>query len=197
MTARTIEQRKEKYAYLEEEINIRKFSFGNYDNIKRAVITADATAKFALLQNYEAVSKVLALSGKPADELRALYAEVITPMNSELFEIRTKVIGQRRGLGFGTNMAPMENPTEEAKNSAVQQFSQHFASMLNDDSLKDKKDVKAVVIYPLVIAPINTWRKYDYEFAGKLIENIRSNEPDESLKTVISVIDIPVVQPRK
>ena len=190
-------QPNERFAKLEDEIMARKYKFTEYDRVKKAVITADATAGLLNMQKYERVARALDLTNKGRDSLGELYSEFIDPINLKLFGIRYSIVGQRLDLGFGDNMLPAEKPSEDAKNLAIKEFSDFFEKMSNDAALEGKTNVKAFILYPLTISVINTWRRFDHEFVGNLIEKIKSKEPDEYLKRIIGIIDIPVTPLRK
>ncbi len=169
----------------------------DYRELKRVVIFADAFSNVMRKPKYLNVVEMLGLSDKGRDELQGIYSEVIEPLDQKLLSIRSLVIGTRTDHGLGENVAPAIKPTDETKDSAIKEFTDLFSEMLNKDDLKDEINIKAVILYPLVLAGINTWRKFDMDFAGKLIERIKSNEENPELRKAIEIIDIPVVSSRK
>lgn len=181
-----------KYAHLEGELRIKMGSLSDYGDLKRQVILADATARFSCVPRYLNVANELGLSDVGGEELRELYSEVIAPLNQKLFNIRYLVIGLRREFGFGENVPPLAELNQEDKDHALNEFVEFFESTMTKGDLRDKIGIKAVIIYPLFISFMNTWRKFDDSFASKLIESIRSKEPNEDLRGFIDAIDIPV-----
>jgi hypothetical protein len=186
----TKEIKQDKYSQLEKEVKARRESAHNYNGIKRMVISADIQASLSKLPKYLIVAEELRLGEKSRNELQDLYNETINPLILGLFAMRTLVIGIRAKFGFGDNVAPKEVLSNEEKDMAINKFTKFLDKKLNEECLKDKTNIKAVIIYPLIVATINTWRKFDSEFADNLIEKIKSNETDERLKKIIAIIDI-------
>ena len=186
----TKETNRSKYSNLETQINSNKSMFGDYGGIKRAVILADAIAHRTLIPKPINVGSVLRLNQTGMEELANLYSDVINPIHLELFKIRSEIIGTREDLGLGRNIKPPVIQSDKRKDELISEFSGFFTKLV-DTELKDSQNIKAVIIYPLIISVISVWKKTDYKFSNKLIESLMNNEKDEKLRIAIKLIDLP------
>ena len=177
-----------KYANLERELGAVLKSAG-YDDVKRLVIFHDAIASTYMLHKYDSVGTALNLDEKVTKELHELYASVIDPINHCLSEIKNvnSDLAMLRGLGRNA-----DKQLENKRDALAKTFTELVSERFKEEGLDSRPNVKAAIIYPLLIAVLNTWRKTDNEFAGKLIDSIKKVETDEKLKGIISWIDIPL-----
>lgn len=184
----SIEMNKGKYANLERELGTILKS-ASYDDVKRVVIYHDATASTRGLPKHVSVRASLKLGEKAAKELQELYTLVISPINYCLFEIKNVnsdlAMLRAEGLSTGTSL-------ESERDALAEKLAELVSKRSEEEGLSSRPNVKAVIIYPLLIATLNTWRKTDNDFAGKLIDFIKKVETDEKLRGIISWIDIPI-----
>lgn len=183
---------KSKYSSLETDLKPR-LAGSNYQRLSRLVIATDAMAHLDRIPKHMALSGALGLEAKSANELSELYAGIIYPLNEMLFEIRTECIGTRNQFGRGPiNTAPAKKTSDERKALLVNNFTEGFFGLLAREGLDDKRAIKSVILYPLVVSVISSWGKHDPGFAKMFVYAISSREQDAELKAAIWAIDKPV-----
>lgn len=184
------EKNKERYTVLERELG-KVLASRDYGQLKHDVIRADALANYAGLPKHVSVGRSLGLNGSAVAELDKVYERVMAPINMRMFAIIKTVealhLLRDRGAAKDDEKSHLEAARSAFGASLVAQLSESF----REEGLDNRPNVRACVVYPLVIAVLNTRRKYDNEFAGSLIQAIMDQEKDPKLKAYIHEIDSP------
>lgn len=188
MMMKEAEAQRGRYASLELDLRTKTAAYADYHTLKRRVIMADATAHLAFMPKYSSLALALNLDRSAEKELQTLYSDVINPLSKTLFYIRRDFIGIRADSGFGANIQVNPRPSEQAMDSAAKRFTDFFFNLSASEGLDDKKAIKRVVVYPLMISVISVWGRHDQVFADKLIDSIMAREGDPDLRKAIEML---------
>jgi hypothetical protein len=136
------------------------------------------------------MSETLGLSEKGDKELEQLSSSVLIPMQMVL-DLTKRVMLTGAILRSPAFNEGMRKGLVEEREAHRDELGKTLLPELFKD-LKDDQNIKSVILYPLLISTLNTWRKFDFEFAEKILEQVKANEPDEKLRLLIEQIDLPV-----
>jgi hypothetical protein len=182
-----------KYANLERELGaiLKAVHYDDarsagYNRVKLTVIFNDAISIKCKLPKHVSVASSLKLSESATKELQELYNNVIEPLNVCLFAVRS-LDGDLAMLRKLDNDAGIRMEFE--RDALADKLTKVVSDRFKNENLDSAPSVKAAIVYPLLIAVLNTWRQTSPEFAGKLIDSIKSMEPDKTLKGIIERID--------
>ncbi len=179
--------RKEKYASLERELGDRKRTVPYHalkNSILEAVLTGHNTV--ATEEQYLTVVKALGLSKNAETDLKELYSAAILPLIQRLRATSSVCID------FGAVMH-LEFTEEDTKNTKAR-LAPPIIRDVSCIQSENITNIKALMIYPILIGELNEWRSVDSEFVDKIINGIKANEPEQTLRTLIEQLDIPVTQ---
>jgi hypothetical protein len=178
-----------KYANLELDLAAKTRQYRDYQQLKNIVMYADVHAQLRSVPKYLEVSKALNLNESATKELEKFYSTVMRSLNLGLYLLKREFIGKSRDLGLGENINPSTMSDNERRDSVISQFAEYFENLAKAEGLEVSKNIKKVLLYPLLIGPLSTWRKYDNEFVGRIIESIKLTEPDLYLRSIINSIE--------
>lgn len=173
------ETQKPKYAQL--ELSLSKIS-GSYENPKELghmVIRAYALAPLTGKTYETAIANMLHLEETPRRELKELHDNMLTPIHRYLESIRPMVVHGFMNVNNG----------KETRRLKAEGFGELYSNAYDSEELKDREHIKRVIVYPLFISTLNTWRKYDSEFSTQLIGIIKSKEKSAELREFIDLLD--------
>jgi hypothetical protein len=203
------------YLYFRRENNISIIMVTkskSYDDLEIAVqayrwlIADDKSLREKVLVNYalwkgkglrpdETLSNSFGIIDNPTQEdMKRLTDNVLIPLEKDAVLIRVRI-----GItGTSGNLLLREMidkvPRERFQRylgderQMISNFIETFNELINREGLKDKKSIKALIIYPHIVAPATTWSRQRYEFVQKFITAIRDNEEDNDLKKAINSI---------
>jgi hypothetical protein len=154
-------------------------SYRDPKELKHKVIWADAVAPTLGMQRYVSVSNTLHLDEASREELKGLYENMLTPIYKFFDSIRPMVLYSFNNVNNGA----------ETKKITAREFWTRYSNAYDSEDLKDKEHVKAKVVYPLLVAVLNSWRKYDPGFSTQLIGFIKYKEDEAKLKRFIDSLD--------
>ena len=169
-----------RYGDLEAELGKRvgAASHTSYQELKLTVITCDMTAEIRGINRHTLLNEALGLQKKPAEELRRLCNDVLSPMRERLEGIKPLLKLARcvddpkmkRGLGksIGKRMRPLLKMVRGCPN------------------------VKKILVYPLLIPVLNNWGSLSPLAAAEAVRWLRKNEANSDLKVIIDQLDAPV-----
>jgi hypothetical protein len=131
------------------------------------------------------LGEMLGVEGGSKAELSALVSGVLAPLDAVLTVAKAE-------LGTVLCRGDGQKATEQNKAALASRLSEEISTLLK--GLEDNAQLKAVIVYPLTIATLNTWRNISPNFADMVINAVKANEPDKKLRTLIEQMDMPVTQ---
>ena len=186
---------KGRFADLERELTARRKEV-SYQVLKRDVIESyivgRVEARELTMQHIE-MTKALRIGKKAEGQLKDLFCSILLPLQATLDATKAVVLETQM---IASALYPEEKEAIEAETRAEKdRLGETFGNTVLKTlliSVGDFPNVKAVIMYPLLVGTVNSWRRYDFNFADKIIKSIKANEPDAKLKMTIEQLDIPV-----
>lgn len=153
--------------------------------LKSAIIGPDTVMKSIDL------GIILGLSQRGQDDLQNLFLEVMNPLDARL----TIIDGAKRAryiLRGDITVTKHRREIADLDTKLAEEFKAELAQTFSRNNIQSLPQIKAVIIYPLLIAPLNTRKQRDMELSRKLIAAVKDLEPDPRLKLIIEQLDLPV-----
>ncbi len=141
----------------------------------------------------EAMRESLGLSVKAQYELMSVYAKVIAPITAcpEAMDHKNNVIASPRVLG---RIDESQNAAISAEDDVlVSDFAKLVSRSIADAGIADRRFIKGVIVYPMLMADLNGWKMKDFRFPERIIQAIKSAEKDKALREIIEALDMPVL----
>lgn len=175
----------QKYSDLERELGDKRKQLP-YPTLKNTVLEAVVIGHRTLAEEEQhlVLTEALGLGKKAEIELKGFYSEIIFPLGQRLRGTSSVVIDF-------TAVVHLE-PTEAETNYAKSQLAPMLISSIEGYQLESGPNIKAVILYPILVSVLNSWRNHDSEFTDRIIAKIKENETDTTLKTLIEQLDVPV-----
>jgi hypothetical protein len=165
--------KKSKYSNLERSLNGITCSIDSYRDPKLAVIAERKVTPMLRESNRIVVSSELKLDGDAQSELDCLYSNMIVPMGNKLNLMRAVAVAESDRV---------------KKPDYIKGFMDFFVGKIEEEGLKDKSNIKKVIIYPQLLPELSLMGRHDEKFSDDIVEAVKASESNEELKKTIDAI---------
>lgn len=176
-----VERQNGRYGTLEHQLG-KKLAEGDWSLIKHNTVAVSAYIGSDPVLRSTALGNLLDLGQRSQDQLLDLYLSVTDPIDLHA-----------RSMQVAKNMSRLDitNPDEltQLNMSFAKEFMRTVQGIFNANRLNDKRSIKAVIVYPLMISTLNPGRKTDSGLSGAMISRIIEMEPDLRLRSMIELLD--------
>jgi hypothetical protein len=171
-----------RFGNLEHEIGAR-LTTTDWAKLKYSVIYLSAHIGVDPIAKTCAVGSLLGLGQRGEDQLLDLYLSVVDDINVNL-----NLTWQTKGLSM-VMVSQREGMVGALDAQLADEFGITLKRIFEEEGVGDKANIKAVVVYPLIISVLNPRRKRDFGLSDALIRKIVDLEPDMRLRSMIEQMD--------
>ncbi len=160
-----------------------------YRQLRLAVIISYARAGLAGLPRESLLGGVLGIDKRSKErsmvELMELVNRVLEPLDMVL-GVGNIMLGV--ALNFGN-----QRERKQCVATLAEKLSNEIDASLRD--VADSTNLRAVIVYPLILSSIEMWRGASPELVDKVVNTLRDRERDVLLKALITEMDLPFQGP--
>jgi len=162
----------------------------DWAGLKHEVIKASAYFGRDPIAKSLSVGEMLNLGQRGQDQLLDLYVSVMGEIDINLDAMKFTKAAARMDIEDAAELHRLDLQFAEELGITL-------GRIFKANELDDKKSIKAVLIYPLIIATLNNRRKTDPGLSDALIKKVVEIEPDLKLRSMIEEMDHPVSPSQK
>jgi hypothetical protein len=167
----------------------------------RAHVQGHMLRRIGLLDVAEGVAEGIALASvfrlrdqKVKDQIIDVVKYVLKPLEIDIFILRERM-GLKRTIhdeftesGLNLYLAQRKILYQGELNNSITIFAENFNALLESEGIRDKDNIKAVIIYPQTVSVMSIWLDYQREAANNLINALRRKERGPEMKAAIDSI---------
>ena len=180
----------DKYSELELNLGAKRAEYYvDYNLLKNRVVSTDMRGIICQYPRHQAVSERLGLGDRDTKALGEIYENVVYPLEKAYLQakgvllcLRDIKLGENGGLIVAV-------PRSEKMEMAIYDFTARLATVIKEEQIEDKENIKSVIVYPIIITQISMLRKHNSYFGGRMIDSITAREPDPNMKAIIEELD--------
>ncbi len=184
-----VKPREGRYAMLEHEVGT-KLAKTDWALLKHEVIAAEAHSGRDPVIKSIAVGNVLDLGQRSQDQLLDFCVSVVDEVYMNLNSLQL-VKSMSQNIPNANELLP------KLDGRLAEEFGTTFRRILEANEIDGRKSIKAVLLYPLMIATLNPRRRRDPGLSGALIAKVVEMEPDLKLRSLIEGMDYAVSDDQK